>query len=249
VDRIESMGVLAKVIEKQSFSDAARELRLSQAVVSKHIRALQDWLGALLLNRTTRRPNVTEIGAPVYQRCERTLDEIEDVQQSTIAQTSPCRVLHLAAPVPFGITQLGPVLADYLSRYPEVVVDVTLDDGFIDLVGEGFDLALRVGELKDSSLVVRRVAPVRFVLCASPDYVQQHGVRPADLSNHRCLFYSLRAIPGEWRFKGPFPLQQRQYVSCRDARGRRYRLRSDFCCGPESCGRSLDLANARLSTG
>ena len=133
----------------------------------------------------------------------------------------------------------------------EVVVDVTLDDGFIDLVGEGFDLALRVGELKDSSLVVRRVAPVRFVLCASPDYVKQHGVprEPADLSNHRCLFYSLRAIPGEWRFKGPFPLQQRQYASCRDARGRRYRLRSDFCCGPESCGRSLDLANARLSTG
>ena len=249
MDLIESMGVLAKVIEKQSFSGAARELRLSQAAVSKHVRALEDWLGGLLLNRTTRRPNVTEIGAPVYQRCERTLDEIEDVQQSTIAQTSPCRVLHLAAPVPFGITQLGPVLADYLSRYPEVVVDVTLDDGFIDLVGEGFDLALRVGELKDSSLVVRRVAPVRFVLCASPDYVQQHGVRPADLSNHRCLFYSLRAIPGEWRFKGPFPLQQRQYASCRDARGRRYRLRSDFCCGPESCGRSLDLANARLSTG
>src|SRR6516162_4974231 len=101
--------------------------------------------------------------------------------------------------------QLGPVLADYLWRYPEVVVDVTLDDGFIDLVEEGFDLALRVGELKDSSLVVRRVAPVPFVLCASPDYVKQHGVprEPADLSNHRCLFYSLRAIPGEWRFRGP----------------------------------------------
>jgi len=108
VDLIESMGVLAKVIEKQSFSGAARELRLSQAAVSKHVRALEDWLGGLLLNRTTRRPNVTEIGAPVYQRCERSLDEIEVVQQSTSAlQTSPRGVLHLVAPVPFGITSSG----------------------------------------------------------------------------------------------------------------------------------------------
>jgi DNA-binding transcriptional LysR family regulator len=114
-------------------------------------------------------------------------------------------VLHLAAPVSFGITQLGPALADYLSRYGEVVVDVTLDDRFIDLVEEGFDLALRVGELKDSSLIARRLAPVRFALCASPGYIKQHGAprEPDDLSNHQCLFYSLRAIPGEWRFIGP----------------------------------------------
>ena len=206
MDRIDSMGVFAKVVEKQSFSGAARELRLSQAAVSKHVRALEDWLGAQLMNRTTRRLNVTEIGALVYERCERILDEIDDVRQSTSAlQTAPRGVLHLAAPVSFGITQLGPVLADYLSRYPEVVVDVTLDDRFIDLVEEGFDLALLIGELQDSSLVARRLAPVRFVLCASPFYVEQHGAprEPADLTNHRCLFYSLRAIPGEWRFKGP----------------------------------------------
>ncbi|WP_458146639.1 LysR substrate-binding domain-containing protein [Bradyrhizobium sp. UFLA05-109] len=206
MDRIDSMGVFAKVVEKQSFSGAARELRLSQAVVSKHVRALEDWLGAQLLNRTTRRLNVTEIGALVYERCERILDEIDEVRQSTSAlQTAPRGVLHLAAPVSFGVTQLGPVLADYLSRYPEVVVDVTLGDRFIDLVEEGFDLALRVGELKDSSLIARRLAPVRFVLCASPLYVKRHGAprEPADLANHRCLFYSLRAIPGEWRFKGP----------------------------------------------
>src|SRR6516165_2668396 len=125
VDRIESMGVFAKVIEKQSFSGAARELRLSQAVVSKHVRALEYWLGAQLLNRTTRSLNVTEIGALV---CERILDEVDDVRQSTSAlQTAPRGVLHLAAPVSFGVTQLGPVLAEYLSHYPEVAVDVTLD--------------------------------------------------------------------------------------------------------------------------
>jgi DNA-binding transcriptional LysR family regulator len=206
MDRIESMGVFAKVVAKQSFSGAARELRLSQAAVSKHVRALEDWLGAQLLNRTTRRLNVTEIGALVYERCERILDQIDEVQQSTSAlQTAPRGVLHLAAPISFGITQLGPALADYLSRYPEVVVDATLDDRFIDLVEEGFDLALRVGSLKDASLMARRLAPVRFVLCASPGYVKQHGAprQPDDLSSHRCLFYSLRAVPGEWRFTGP----------------------------------------------
>jgi DNA-binding transcriptional LysR family regulator len=206
MDRIDSMGVFAKVVAKQSFSGAARELRLSQAAVSKHVRALEDWLGARLLDRTTRRLNVTEIGALVYQRCERILDEIDEVRQSTSAlQTVPRGVLHLAAPVSFGITQLGPALADYLVRYPEVVVDVTLDDRFIDVVEEGFDLALRVGALKNSSLIARRLAPVRFVLCASPGYVKQHGAprRPDDLTNHRCLFYSLRAIPGEWCFVGP----------------------------------------------
>jgi DNA-binding transcriptional LysR family regulator len=206
MDRIESMGVFAKVVAKQSFSGAARELRLSQAVVSKHVRALEDWLGAQLLNRTTRRLNITEIGELVYERCERILDEIDEVQQSTSAlQTAPRGVLHLAAPVSFGITQLGPALADYLSRYSEVVVDVTLDDRFVDLVQEGFDLALRVGALKDSSLIARRLAPVHFVLCASPGYVKQYGAprQPDDLSNHRCLFYSLRSIPGEWRFVGP----------------------------------------------
>ena len=206
MDRIDSMGVFARVVAKQSFSAAARDLRLSQAAVSKHVRGLEDWLGARLLDRTTRRLNVTEIGALVYERCERILDEIDAVQQSTSAlQTSPRGVLHLAAPLSFGITQLGPALADYLSRYPEVVVDVTLDDRFIDLVEEGFDLALRVGTLKDSSLIVRRLAPVRFVLCASPGYVKEYGEpsQPDDLSSHRCLFYSLRAIPGEWRFVGP----------------------------------------------
>jgi DNA-binding transcriptional LysR family regulator len=200
------MGVFAKVVAKQSFSGAARELRLSQAAVSKHVRALEDWLGARLLDRTTLRLNVTEIGALVYQRCERILDEIDEVRQSTSAlQTVPRGVLHLAAPVSFGITQLGPALADYLVRYPEVVVDVTLDDRFIDVVEEGFDLALRVGALKNSSLIARRLATVRFVLCASPGYVKQHGAprRPDDLTNHRCLFYGLRAIPGEWCFVGP----------------------------------------------
>jgi DNA-binding transcriptional LysR family regulator len=263
MDRIDSMGVFARVVEKQSFSGAARELCLSQAAVSKHVRALEDWLGARLLDRTTRRLNVTESGALVYEGCERILDEIDEVQQSTSAlQTAPRGVLHLAAPVSFGTTQLGPALADYLARYPEVVVDATLDDRFVDLVQEGFDLALRVGALKDSSLIARRLAPVRFALCAAPGYVKQYGEprQPDDLVNHRCLFYSLRTIPGEWCFVGPegesrfayrraLSLQQRQHAAWGNACGRRYWVGSDVRSRQGSCRRSPGLADARLSTG
>jgi DNA-binding transcriptional LysR family regulator len=172
MDRIESMGVFAKVVAKQSFSGTARELRLSQAAVSKRVRALEDWLGAQLLNRTTRRLNVTEIGALVYDRCERILDEIDEVQQSTSAlQTAPRR----GAPCGTGLFRLhavGSPLADYLSRYPEVVVDVTLDDRFVDLVQEGFDLALPVWCAEGFESDCARLAPVHFVLCASPGYVK-----------------------------------------------------------------------------
>jgi DNA-binding transcriptional LysR family regulator len=169
-------------------------------------------------------------------------------------QTAPRGVLHLAAPVSFGITQLGPALADYLARYPEVVVDVRLDDRLVDLVEEGFDLALRVGALKDSSLIARRLAPVRFVLCASPSYVKQYGAprHPDDLSNHRCLFCSMRVIPGEWRYLGP-----EREVALRISGHFRSNKGNMLCaamlagagCGPGSCGRSPDIANAQLSTG
>ena len=206
MDRIDSMGVFAKVVASRSFSGAARELRLSQAAVSKHVRALEDWLGARLLNRTTRRVGVTEIGALVYERSRRILDEIDEVERDTNAlHVSPRGLLRVAAPVSLGVTQLGAALADYLERYPEITLDLVVNDRFIDLVEEGFDLAIRVGPLADSSLMVRRLAPVRFVLCAAPSYLERHGAprRLEDLEQHRCLCYSLRTLPGVWRFAGP----------------------------------------------
>jgi DNA-binding transcriptional LysR family regulator len=206
MDRIDSMAVFAKVVASRSFSGAARELQLSQAVVSKHVRSLEDWLGARLLNRTTRRLSVTEIGAFVYERGGRIVEEIEKIQREAGAlQTSPRGLLRVAAPVSFGVTYLGPALADYLERYPEVSLDLTVSDAFVDLVAGGFDMAIRIGQLEDSSLMARRLAPIRFVLCAAPSYLKRHGTpeRPEDLARHECVYYSYRTPPGEWRLTGP----------------------------------------------
>src|SRR5215469_10831674 len=167
MDRIDSMTVFAKVVASRSFSGAARELQLSQAVVSKHVRSLEDWLGARLLNRTTRRLSITEIGALVYERSGRIVDEVEEIQnEANSLQTSPRGLLRVAAPVSLGVTHLGSAFADYLARYPDVSLDVSVNDGIVDLVEGGFDMAIRVGQLEDSSLIARRLAPVRFVLCA-----------------------------------------------------------------------------------
>jgi DNA-binding transcriptional LysR family regulator len=114
-------------------------------------------------------------------------------------------VLHVAAPVSFGVTHLGQAIAEYIGRYPAVLVDLSLNDRLIDLVEEGFDLAIRIGPHRDSSLIARRLAPIRFVLCAAPSYVKRHGApqRPDDLLAHHCLCHSLRTPPGDWRFVGP----------------------------------------------
>jgi len=207
MDRIESMEVFARVVARQSFSAAARDLKMSQAVVSKHVRVMEEWLGARLLDRTTRRLNLTEIGAIVHAQCERILGDIGEIEQrSSALQNLPRGVLRIAAPVSFGVSNhLGAALADYLEKYPDVVVDVTLSDHFVDIVEEGFDVALRIGQLKDSSMMVRRLSPIRFILCASPAYVERHGMpqHPNDLLTHRCLCYELRTVPRLWRFSGP----------------------------------------------
>ena len=206
MDRIDSLAVFTKVVASRSFSGAGRELKLSQAAVSKHVRALEDWLGARLLNRTTRKVSVTEIGALVFERGVRILDEIDEVRQNASAlQTSPRGLLRLAAPMSFGASLLGPALAEYQVRYPDVALDVDLNDRYVDLVAEGYDVAIRIGPLADSSLVARRLAPIRFVLCAAPSYVERRGApkEPDELLQHDCVVYSLRTVPGEWRFAGP----------------------------------------------
>jgi DNA-binding transcriptional LysR family regulator len=206
MDRIDSMTVFAKVVASRSFSAAARELQLSQAAVSKHVRSLEDWLGARLLNRTTRRLSVTEIGALVYERCGRIADEIEEIQHHASAMhRSPRGLLRVAAPVSIGVTHLGAAMADYLALYREVSLDLTVSDATVDLVEGGFDMAIRIGHLEDSSLIARRLAPIRFVTCAAPAYVAQHGAprHPDDLTRHDCVYYSYRTPPGEWRFMGP----------------------------------------------
>jgi DNA-binding transcriptional LysR family regulator len=206
MDRITGLSVFTKVVESSSFAAAARHFGLSPAMVSKHVVALEERLGARLLNRTTRRVSPTEIGRVFYERATRILAEIDDAEQEAGAlQATPRGLLRVNGPLSFGIRQLGPAIADYLGACPEVEIDVTLNDRVTDLVEEGFDLAIRIGRLADSSLIARRIAPCLIVACASPAYLAKRGApkRPGDLAEHDCLGYSYAALRNEWRFAGP----------------------------------------------
>jgi DNA-binding transcriptional LysR family regulator len=206
MDRITGLSVFAKVVEGSSFAAAARHFGLSPAMVSKHILALEERLGARLLNRTTRRVSPTEIGRVFYERATRILADIDDAEQEASAlQTTPRGLLRISGPLSFGTRQLAPAIADYLAACPAIEIDVTLSDRVADLVEEGFDLAIRIGRLADSSLVARRIAPCLLVACAAPAYLKKHGAprRPADLAAHNCLGYSYAALRNEWRFSGP----------------------------------------------
>jgi DNA-binding transcriptional LysR family regulator len=203
MDRFSSMGVFVKVVETSSFAAAARHFRLSPAMVSRHVHALEEQLGVQLLNRTTRRVSPTEVGQGYYQRVRQILADIEEADRLAVdLQATPRGLLRLTSSQSFGIRHLAPAIADYLALCPEVLMDVNLNDRYLDVIEEGFDLAVRIGHLENSSLIARRLAPVRMALCAAPDYVARHGAphTPADLAQHNCLIYTYAAAQSEWRF-------------------------------------------------
>lgn len=205
MDRLAAMAGFAKVVETQSFSAAARALGVSKSQVSKQVAFLEEHLGARLLNRTTRRLSLTDAGAAFYDSCQRVLAEAEEAERAVGSlQAEPRGVLKVNAPMSFGILHLAPALPEFARRYPELTVDITLNDRMVDLVEEGFDVAVRISRLTDSSLVARRLAPSRRVVCGAPDYFAAHGVprHPRDLKAHNCLIYSYAANE-EWRFHGP----------------------------------------------
>jgi DNA-binding transcriptional LysR family regulator len=206
MDRVTSLSIFVKVVEGSSFAAAARHFVLSPAMVSKHINTLEERLGARLLNRTTRQVSPTEIGREFYERATRILADLDEAEQAASAlQATPKGLLRLNGPLSFGIRHLAPAIVDYLAACPEAEIDVTLSDRVVDLVNEGFDLAIRIARLADSSLIARRIAPCRIVACAAPAYLKKHGAprRPADLAAHNCLGYSYAALRNEWRFTGP----------------------------------------------
>lgn len=218
MDRLTSMSVFVSVAAHHSFAVAARELRLSRAGVSKHVMALEQSLGVRLLNRNTRRLSLTEVGGVVFERYSRILEEIEEVETNAGAKhTAPRGVLRIASSLSFGITPLGALIADYLVRYPEVSIDLVLSDRVVDLIEEGFDVAVRIGHLEDSSLIARRLAPIRFALCASPGYVASRGTpqRPSDLRDHECVVYTARQGPGQWRLTRPDGAEETVHISGR----------------------------------
>lgn len=205
VDHLAEMAAFVRVVEAGTFTGAAQRLGWSKSMVSRRIAELEDRLGARLLNRTTRRLSLTEAGDAYYRRCARILAEIDDAEDE-IARLSaePRGTLRVNAPMSFGTQHLAPAIAGFVGRYPQVRIDLTLDDRFVDLIDDGVDVAVRIGVLADSSLIARRLAPSHVVLCASPAYLARRGVpeRPADLAAHDCLLYSNAVSVDQWQFPG-----------------------------------------------
>jgi DNA-binding transcriptional LysR family regulator len=204
MDKLTGMAVFARVIDAGSFTAAAAQLGMSKSAVSKAISALEDRLGARLLNRTTRRLALTEVGRAFYERCARIVAEAEEAELAvTHLQLTPRGTLRVNAPMSFGALHLGPALAVFLARYPELKVDLELSDRFVDLLEEGYDVAVRIAAaLPDSSLIARRITVDDAVICASPAYWQRHSRPrvPADLERHACVTYAYNPNPREWPF-------------------------------------------------
>lgn len=205
MDTLVSMRVFATVVEAGSFAAAAQRLGLSRAMVSKHMAHIENHLGARLLNRTTRRLSLTETGSVYFTHCQQILKDLEEAELvATRLTSSPRGTLRVAAPLEFGMMHIGPLLPDYLSLYPEIRLDFTLENRLVHLVEEGYDMAIRLGATPEAGLITRKLATDGFVVCASPDYLQRHGVPrvPADLMRHTCLNYTGLATGAEWRFVG-----------------------------------------------
>jgi len=204
MDRLSAMRTFRTVVETGGFSAAARRLGLSKAAVSKQVAELEAHFGTALLQRTTRRLNATDAGRRYFENCVRLLDEISEVEAEVRnSQAEPSGRLRVSAPINFGNEVLGPVISAIAQRYPRLEIQVELSDRFVDLIEEGFDVALRIRtNLPDSSLIVRRVSAITRSVCAAPSYLKRMGTpkTPEDLKNHACLIYTLSTSPFDWKF-------------------------------------------------
>lgn len=205
MDRLDEINAFVNVADAKSFTQGAKRLGVSSAQVSKLVARLEDRLGARLLNRTTRDVSLTDTGRAYLERARGLLDDFEDLQGSVRdVDGCPRGTLKISAPVSFGAHQLTPALLDFAAGHPEVSLDVSSTDRMVNLVEEGFDVAIRIGRLTDSSLVARKLADVRMVTCASPDYLERHGTPKtlADLAQHEAVLDTNVTDPTVWRF-GP----------------------------------------------
>jgi DNA-binding transcriptional LysR family regulator len=205
-ERAEEMTVFVRAVELGGFSSAARALGLTPSAVSKSISRLEDRLGVRLLNRTTRSLTTTPEGETFLERSRRILADIDEAEQEiTRFRSAPRGLLRLHVSVAFGLHQLPPVLPDFLQRYPEVQLDITMSDREPDFAEEGIDIAVRSGEAADENLIARRICFMERVICAAPSYLKKHGVprTPDDLLNHSCILVSAQPNLAYWPFDAP----------------------------------------------
>ena len=206
MNRLESLESFVAVVESGQFTIAADRLGIGKSVISRRVSELEEHLGALLLHRTTRTLSLTDAGREFYPRAVQVLEDLDEAEQSVSrSQQDLSGRLRLAAPLSFGLFHLSNALNGFSNLHPRVVLDIDLNDSEADLVQEGIDLALRIGDLDNSTMVARPLAPINFVLCASPEYLQRMGTPQSaeDLAEHRGLCYSNLPEPPKWPFIDP----------------------------------------------
>jgi DNA-binding transcriptional LysR family regulator len=206
MDKFLEMQTFAAVVDAGSFVRAAEALDMSKAAVSRYVAELEERLGVRLLQRTTRTLSLTAEGRAFHARCKTLLSELDEAEaEITASSTRASGLVKINVPVSFGILHLAPLWPAFMAQHPKVSLDVTLSDRVVDLVEEGYDLAVRIGSLPNSSLISRKLAATRVVLCASPAYVEKHGqpTQPADIAQHAVFAYSLLAMGDNWEFEGP----------------------------------------------
>lgn len=204
MDRLDAMAVFVAVAEAGSFSRAGKALGAPLTTVSRKVAQLEERLGARLFVRTTRRLGLTERGRAYLERCKRILGDVEEAELALADdQSTPSGRLIVSAPVLFGRIYLAPMLVPFIARHPRVRIEISLSDPYSDLVAEHIDVAIRIGQLEDSSMVARRLGTFRRVVCAAPSYLERHGVpqHPADLAHHDCLIFTMLTDPVDWKFQ------------------------------------------------
>ncbi|MFM0368058.1 LysR family transcriptional regulator [Paraburkholderia aspalathi] len=190
--QLDDMRIFVATVDAHNFTAAAKRLALSKQFVSRRVMALEEALGVQLLIRNTRKLAVTELGQEFYERARRILGEVEDAEQAmSLRRAGPRGLLRVSAPMSFGMMHLSPLVASFLREHADVRFDMELSDRTVDVVGEGFDMAIRIGALPDSTLIAQKLVDVRMVVCCSPGYVRRRGAPavPADLARHSCLLY------------------------------------------------------------
>jgi DNA-binding transcriptional LysR family regulator len=203
LDRLLAMTVFVKVVEQGSFARAAERLNMSTSAVSRHVAELEAHLESRLLNRTTRRISITESGQAFYERTLQVLADLEEAEAAASGTNAkPRGTIRLTCSINFGVPHLAPAIGAFQARYPEVLFDVSASDRFVDLVEEGLDLAIRIGDLGNPNLIARKIGQMQLVTCASPAYLKLHGTpkRPEELDTHNCLTYEYAPVKHLWPF-------------------------------------------------